>query len=71
MIWLNHVIVKECWCMTNLSENVLANVSGGVRNFKDLSTDGKVVTCSCAAVCAASFLAFCAVTCKEVIKKII
>ncbi len=57
--------------MTNLSENVLANVSGGVRNFKDLSTDGKVVTCSCAAVCAASFLAFCAVTCKEVIKKII
>lgn len=57
--------------MINLSENVLANISGGVKNFKDLSTDGKVVTCGCAAVCAVSFLAFCAVTCKKVFKKII
>lgn len=57
--------------MTNLPESVLANVSGGVKNFKDLSTDGKVVTCGCAAVCAVSFLAFCAVTCKEIVKKIV
>lgn len=58
--------------MINLSENALANVSGGVRkNFKDLSTDGKVVTSVCATVCAVSFLGFCVATCRKVVNKFV
>ena len=57
--------------MTNLSENALANVSGGAKSFKELSTDGKVVTSVCAIVGAASLASFCVATCINVVKKFI
>lgn len=54
--------------MICLSEDTLANVSGGVKSFDMLEKDGKVTTSACAAVAAISLLTFCAVTWKRVIK---
>ena len=57
--------------MIRLSEDVLGNVSAGVKNFDSLSKDGKVTTSVCAAACVLSFFGFCVFTCKSVAKNLI
>ena len=57
--------------MVRLSEETLANISGGVKSFDMLSKDGKVVTSVCAVACAFSFVGFCAIVCKNVVKKLV
>lgn len=54
--------------MIRLSEDTLANVSGGVKSFDMLEKDGKVTTSACAAVAAISLLTFCVVTWKRLVK---
>ena len=54
--------------MVRISEDALANVSGGVKSFDSLEKDGKVTTSACAVVGAMSLLTFCLVACKKVIK---
>lgn len=58
--------------MTNLSENVLASVSGGgVKSFEELSTSGKVTASVCAVAGVVSLVGFCVATCMNVAKKLI
>ena len=54
--------------MVRISEDALANVSGGVNNFDSLEKDGKVTTSACAVFGAISLLTFCVAACKKVVK---
>ncbi len=54
--------------MVRISEDALANVSGGVKSFDSLEKDGKVTTSACAVFGAISLLTFCVAACKKVVK---